>query len=82
MSRKPRLSKGLRRYIRQEKAGIRRKFGDSPESIEKVSALVARFSQKAVAKEPNLAKPEVKPKAEKLKKEPKAKPKKSKISKK
>jgi len=43
----PRLSKGLRRHIRQEKAAIRRQFGDSPESKEKISSLILKFHQSA-----------------------------------
>ena len=47
MVKTPRLSKGLRRHIRQEKAAIRRQFGDSPESKQKISLLILKFHKSA-----------------------------------
>ncbi|MBI2054729.1 MAG: hypothetical protein HYT39_01365 [Candidatus Sungbacteria bacterium] len=38
-----RLSKGLRRHIRQEKAAIRRQFNDTPEAREKIKLLIEKF---------------------------------------
>lgn len=38
-----RLSKGLRRHIRREKAAIRRQFNDTPEAHEKIKLLIEKF---------------------------------------
>lgn len=43
MVQSPRLSKGLRRHIRQEKAAIRRQFNDTPEANEKIKLLIDKF---------------------------------------
>ncbi len=39
----PKLSKGIRRYIRQEKARIRREVKDPEEQEEQIQELLARF---------------------------------------
>lgn len=39
-----RLSKGLRRHIRLQKAAIRRQFGDTPETGAKIKELVDTFA--------------------------------------
>ncbi|MBI3627785.1 MAG: hypothetical protein HY220_03540 [Candidatus Sungbacteria bacterium] len=41
-----RLSKGQRRHIRNQKAEIRRKFGDSSETREKILELRKLFTKK------------------------------------
>lgn len=60
----PRLSKGLRRHIRQEKAAIRRQFNDSPEAQEKIKALIEKFFKptEPVQVQPIIEKPKVEPK--------------------
>ena len=39
----PRLSKGLRRHIRNQKAMIRRQLGDTPEAVDKIKALLTTW---------------------------------------
>ncbi len=43
MARHLRLSKGIRRHIRIQKAMIRRQFGDSAEADVKIQELVRKF---------------------------------------
>ncbi|KKW20438.1 MAG: hypothetical protein UY75_C0001G0022 [Parcubacteria group bacterium GW2011_GWC2_52_8c] len=45
----PRLSKGLRRHIRNQKAMIRRQFNDTPEAADKIKALIEMFHKPKVS---------------------------------
>lgn len=44
------LPKGVRRFIRNEKARIRRQVADSKVQLDLIQALKKRFSKKAVVK--------------------------------
>lgn len=46
MSRKKRLSKSIRKYIRLQKARIRRQFADGQERQQQIQALADQFGQK------------------------------------
>ncbi len=59
MEAQKRLSKGLRRHIRNEKALIRRQFNNTPEANEKIRTLIKRFHKATlVAKLPKTALPQ------------------------
>lgn len=65
-----RLSKGKRRHIRNQKSAIRRQFGDTPESREKIRTLVSSFFN-PVKTEPKQEKEVETPVSEKPKKKAK-----------
>jgi len=46
MSRKKRLSKGIRKYLRQEKSRIRREIHDIKEQTKKIEKLLNQIGKK------------------------------------